>query len=60
MLTYTYRCIECDHQFETKQSIKDDPLTDCPECGKPTLKKIITQTGGFQLKGSGWFKSGGY
>jgi predicted nucleic acid-binding Zn ribbon protein len=39
--------------------MSDDALTNCEECAGD-LKKIITSTGGFQLKGKGWFKSGGY
>jgi predicted nucleic acid-binding Zn ribbon protein len=35
---------------------------DCPECGKPELKKLVSAAG-FQLKGTGWyetdFKNGG-
>jgi putative FmdB family regulatory protein len=38
--------------------MSDDPLKECPECKKEALKKIIKSTGGFQLKGSGWFKDG--
>ena len=30
------------------------PLTDCPECGKRSLNKLVTAAG-FQLKGSGWY-----
>jgi len=44
------------------QKISEAALTDCPNCGKPELKKLISAAG-FQLKGSGWyatdFKSGG-
>jgi predicted nucleic acid-binding Zn ribbon protein len=40
----------------------DDPLRDCPECGKPELDKLVSAAG-FRLKGGGWyetdFKSGG-
>jgi putative FmdB family regulatory protein len=62
MPTYTYKCKECDHQFDTVQRMSDDNLTECPECKKEELSKIITPglSGGFQLKGQGWFKSGGY
>jgi len=60
MPTYQYKCKQCDHEFEVKQRMTDDPLSQCPECGKTTLKKIINNQGGFQLKGSGWFKTGGY
>ena len=61
MPTYQYRCTneKCNHEFEVVQRITDDALTTCPECTKQ-LKKIINSQGGFQLKGSGWFDSGGY
>jgi putative FmdB family regulatory protein len=39
---YTYRakdpqqsCAYCRDEFETVQSIRDDALTECPECGNP-------------------------
>jgi len=54
MPTYNYLCKKCEHQFETKQSIKDDPLTDCPECNNSTLKRLIYGGTGFILKGGGW------
>ena len=56
MATYTYKCTEdiCDvHVFEIKQSMKDDSLTVCEECGNASLVKIITG-GNFVLKGKGW------
>ena len=56
MPTYTYQCRECEHEFDIRQSMSDDRLTDCPECEKKeSLQKIIRQTNGFQLKGKGWF-----
>ena len=55
MPTYEYRCDACSHEFETFQSIKADRLTECPECGKPTLERLISG-GSFQLKGDGWYK----
>ncbi|QDP62380.1 MAG: hypothetical protein Unbinned8472contig1000_80 [Prokaryotic dsDNA virus sp.] len=57
MITYTYKCSSCEHQFEIKQSIKDETLTECPKCKKPELKKIILPSD-FHLKGRGWFKGG--
>jgi putative FmdB family regulatory protein len=60
MPTYTYRCERCSHQFEKLQKISAEPLKSCPECKTERLKKIITASGGFALKGKGWFKSGGY
>ena len=60
MPTYSYKCKECEHQFDVWQSMSDDKLTDCPECAKKSLEKVITATGGFHLKGDGWFNTGGY
>lgn len=59
MPTYTYKCAECDHEFDIVQRMSDNKLTDCPECEKESLEKIIRQTGGFELKGKGWFGKGG-
>lgn len=48
--------------MEAMQKMSDAPLTDCPECGKPALKKMLSAAA-FRLKGNGWyetdFKSGG-
>jgi putative FmdB family regulatory protein len=60
MPTYNYQCENCKHEVEVVQKMSDPPLTSCPECKKEELKKVIKSTGGFQLKGNGWFKSGGY
>lgn len=62
MPIYEYRCDSCGFQKEFLQRMSDARLTDCPECKKPTLSKMVTAAG-FQLKGSGWyatdFRSGG-
>lgn len=63
MPTYSYECKKCGHEFDIIQRISDDALTDCPECkAKDELKKVIkpSESGGFALKGKGWFKTGGY
>ena len=54
MPIYEYRCGACGFQKEYLQRITDARLTDCPECGKPALNKMVTAAG-FQLKGSGWY-----
>lgn len=56
MPIYEYQCQACGHDMEAIQKMSDDPLTDCPECGKPELKKLISAAG-FQLKGSGWYET---
>jgi putative FmdB family regulatory protein len=54
MPIYEYRCDACGHQKEFLQRMSDAPLMDCPECGKPTLTKLLSAAG-FQLKGTGWY-----
>jgi putative FmdB family regulatory protein len=54
MPIYEYRCEACGHQLESIQKFSDEALTDCPSCGKPALKKLISAAG-FHLKGSGWY-----
>lgn len=54
MPIYEYRCGACGHQREFLQRLNDAPLTDCPECGKPELAKLVSAAG-FQLKGTGWY-----
>lgn len=53
---YEYQCEACGHDFEVMQKMSDDPLTDCPECGKSELKKMISAPG-FRLKGGGWYET---
>ena len=59
MITYEYLCNGCGHSFEVEQKITDDVIKECPEC-KGEVKRLISKGMGFQLKGSGWFQSGGY
>ena len=54
MPIYAYRCASCGFEQDVLQKVSEDPLTDCPSCGKPTLAKQVTAAG-FQLKGSGWY-----
>ena len=56
MPIYEYECETCGHKLEALQKISDDPLKDCPECGKPALKKLISAAG-FRLKGGGWYET---
>lgn len=63
MPTYVYECSSCGHSFEIFQSMSDDPVTVCPECGKAVRRKIFGGSG-IIFKGSGFYvndskKSGG-
>jgi putative FmdB family regulatory protein len=54
MPIYAYKCESCGHAKDVLQKMADEPLTDCPVCGKPSFKKQLTAAG-FQLKGNGWY-----
>lgn len=53
---YEYQCSNCGHVLEAMQKITDAPLRKCPECGKTTLKKLLSAPV-FRLKGSGWYET---
>jgi putative FmdB family regulatory protein len=56
MPTYRYRCRKCGDEFETWQSIKDEPLHRHDHgCGGELLK-VLTPAG-IVLKGSGFYKT---
>ncbi|MFK7801438.1 MAG: FmdB family zinc ribbon protein [Anaerolineae bacterium] len=54
MPLYTYRCKECEHEFDIRQSFSEDSLTDCPNCEKAALRKVINQVG-VVFRGSGFY-----
>jgi putative FmdB family regulatory protein len=56
-----YECSVCKEKTEFIENY-DDPLQkDCPKCGsKDALEHVVYPGSTFVLKGSGWFKSGGY
>ncbi|MCW2267732.1 Zinc ribbon domain protein [compost metagenome] len=56
MPMYDYQCASCDHHMEVLQKISAAPLTDCPACQKPELKKLISAPG-FRLGGTGWYET---
>lgn len=53
MPVYQYRGIECDHEFDVRQSFSEDPITTCEICGKPVRRVIHASPVVF--KGSGWY-----
>jgi len=46
---YEYLCRSCGHRFETMQKMSDAPLTECPQCQKPELHKLVS-AGSFTRK----------
>lgn len=55
MPTYEYRCRDCGEHLEVVQSFRDDPLTECPNCGG-SLRKVFSAIG-ITFKGSGFYKT---
>jgi putative FmdB family regulatory protein len=53
---YEYECPHCGYHDEVLQKISDKPLTQCPNCGKKGLKKLMSAPL-FRLKGSGWYET---
>jgi putative FmdB family regulatory protein len=53
---YEYECSVCKHHTEVLQKISDAPLKKCPECGKQTLRRLISAPV-FRLKGGGWYET---
>ncbi len=56
MPIYEYQCSRCGHQLEAFQNMSEPPLTECPNCHQQALNKLVS-AGGFQLKGTGWYKT---
>lgn len=56
MPTYEYVCQKCEHQFEVFQSMKDKPLTKCPQSGcGGKVKRLLGTGAGLIFKGSGFY-----
>ena len=56
MPIYEYRCESCGEEMEKLQRMSDDKLVDCPTCGEPSLKRLVSAAA-FRLKGSGWYET---
>ena len=54
MPTYQYLCEDCKLDFEEFQSIVDEPLSVCPECGG-SVHRVISGGAGLIFKGSGFY-----
>jgi putative FmdB family regulatory protein len=56
MPIYEYQCAKCGHHLEALQKISDKPLRECPECGRHSLKRLMSAPM-FRLAGSGWYET---
>lgn len=51
MPIYEYRC-DKGHEVDVIQSMSEDPLSECPECGAPTRR--VLHSPAIHFKGSGF------
>ena len=56
MPIYEYQCDDCNHVLDALQKVNDKTLVDCPECGKKSLRRLISAPN-FRLKGEGWYET---
>jgi putative FmdB family regulatory protein len=55
MPTYEYQCKSCGHELEEFQSMSEEPLKRCPECGTDSLIRIMGSGSGLIFKGTGFY-----
>jgi len=51
--TYEYQCDECGKRFEKFQSITEEPLDACPDCGGK-VRRLLGTGAAVIFKGSGF------
>jgi len=54
--TYDYRCLKCNKKFEIFQSMKDEPIKNCPYCNGE-VKRLIGTGAGAIFKGTGFYQT---
>ena len=54
MPTYEYNCGRCEKNFEVFQSMSDEPLRSCPDCGSE-IRRLVGGGLGIIFKGSGFY-----
>ena len=53
MPRYDYRCGQCGHDFELRQSFSSEPVATCPSCDGVAARQFHAPPVFF--KGSGWY-----
>jgi putative FmdB family regulatory protein len=56
MPTYEYECKKCSHSFEIFQSMSDEAVKICPECGGE-VRRLINGGAGVIFKGNGFYST---
>jgi len=57
MPTYEYHCDACEHRFDEFQSMSEEPLKKCPQCGKKKLRRLFGTGAAVLFKGSGFYET---
>ena len=57
MPTYDYECDKCGHKFELFQSITAPVEKKCPQCHKPSLRRLFGAGAAVVFKGSGFYQT---
>lgn len=55
-----YFCKFCNKKIEVIQKTEKQRKKKCPKCMNLGLEAVEFSVNSFQLRGGGWFKSGGY
>ncbi|WP_395684324.1 FmdB family zinc ribbon protein [Dokdonella sp.] len=56
MPIYEFECTACKAVFDRLQKLSDPDPLDCPECGKPQVKRRLSAPQ-FRLAGGGWYET---
>lgn len=56
MPIYEFECAACGNVFDRLQKLSDPDPADCPQCGKPQVKRRLSAPA-FRLAGSGWYET---
>jgi putative FmdB family regulatory protein len=56
MPIYEFECTACQAVFDRLQKLSDPDPVDCPECGKPQVKRLLSAPQ-FRLAGGGWYET---
>lgn len=56
MPIYEYACNKCGHVFDVLQKISDPAPGECPACGAPDVRRLLSAPS-FRLKGGGWYET---
>ena len=56
MPNYTYRCKDCEIEFEYFQGINDEHLQECEECGGELIR-LLGKGSGIKFNGTGFYET---